>query len=405
MKIGIVSNLYPPQARGGAELVAQRVVDALYKHGHEVFVLTTEPLSDLRSLFPLRRARHLGNIYRFFPLNFYHIKQDGRIPFLIRTLWHLIDLFHPLARFAIRRVIRLEEPDVFITHNLKGIGITIGKEIQKHGIPHIHTLHDVQLSVPSGLLIYGQESAWLNRGILRRLYEKGVMRSIGTPDVVISPSKFLADFYKKRDLFTHAKIVILPNPLPAVEEEVREKRMHIKTRFLYVGQLEKHKGIVLMLDALEQMGEDVELHIAGDGTLSEYVSLRANTDQRIRFHGFVSLSHLMRILQTSDAVLAPSLCYENSPTVIYEAFQIGVPVIASRIGGVPELIEDGVNGMLVRPGSKEELVAAMKQLAHDRDVWWGKTAEIHKGAQIYAIEKYVKRLEEVIGEITNKKSA
>ncbi|MBT5808718.1 glycosyltransferase family 4 protein [Candidatus Uhrbacteria bacterium] len=399
MKIGIVSNLFPPQARGGAELVAQRVADALYEQGHEVFVLSTERFRGLRSLYPFCRARHLGSVYRFFPLNFYHIKQDGRVPFPIRALWHLVDLFHPLTRRAIRYVIRLEEPDVIITHNLKGLGVTAGSEIQKQGIPHIHTLHDVQLSVPSGLLIFGQENAWLNTSFLRHWYEKGVRKSIGNPDVVISPSAFLADFYKARGLFDQSEVKVMPNPLPAVEEGVREERIHSKTRFLYVGQLEKHKGIMLMLDALEEMGDDVELHIAGDGALGEYVSLRANTDRRIRYHGFVSLGHLMRILQTSDAVLAPSLCYENSPTVIYEAFQIGVPVIASRIGGVPELIEDGVNGMLVKPGSKSELVGAMKTLHNDRDVWWGKTEQIHKGAQQYAIKKYVKRLEEVMNDI------
>src|SRR3989338_4620052 len=59
MKIGIVSNLYPPEARGGAELVAQRVADALYQRGHEVFVLTTQPFDGIRSLFPRIRERTL----------------------------------------------------------------------------------------------------------------------------------------------------------------------------------------------------------------------------------------------------------------------------------------------------------------------------------------------------------
>ena len=76
MKIGIVSNLYPPDARGGAELVAQRIADALYERGHEVFVLTTQPLEGLRSLFPRIRERTLEAVYRFFPLNVYYLRQD-----------------------------------------------------------------------------------------------------------------------------------------------------------------------------------------------------------------------------------------------------------------------------------------------------------------------------------------
>jgi len=399
MKICIISNLYPPQARGGAELVAQRVADALYEKGHDVFVLTTQPFDGLRSLVPRIHTHYLGSVYRFFPLNFYHIKNDGLIPFPIRLLWHVVDLFNPFSRAAVRTLIRREEPDVVITHNLKGLGVSVGKEIQRLGVSHIHVIHDVQLSVPSGLLIYGQEDSWLNRSFLRRLYERGVRRSIGTPDLVLSPSKFLASFYQDRALFTDTRVEVLQNPLPPVEDEPRGERIAPRTRFLYVGQLETHKGIMLMLDALEAFDDDVELHIAGDGALSDYVSERAERDGRIKFHGFVSLEHLVSILQASDAVLVPSLCYENSPTVIYEAFQVGVPVIASRVGGIPELIGEGETGLLVEPNSQEALAEAMKRIHTERDVWWGKTETIRIQAQKYALQKYVKRLEALMSEL------
>ena len=125
----------------------------------------------------------------------------------------------------------------------------------------------------------------------------------------------------------------------------------------------------------------MELHFAGEGSLAECVSDRAQRDIRVTYHGFVSLNNLVKLLEHIDAVVLPSICYENSPTVIYEAFLIGVPVIASRIGGIPELVEDGVSGLLVAPGNTEELVAAMHRIHNERDVWWKRKTAIRENAQ------------------------
>lgn len=399
MKIGIVSNLYPPDARGGAELVASRIADTLYERGHDVFVLTTQPFEGLRSLFPRIRERTLEAIYRFFPINLYYLRQDRHIPFPIRALWHVIDLFNPASRAAIRSIIRDEDPDVIITHNLKGIGVSIAREIQRQGVAHIHTLHDVQLSVPSGLLMAGQEKSWLNRSFLRRLYERGVRREMGKPNLVLSPSKFLADFYRERGLFTDTRVEILENPMPSDQPRRRGLRTARKTQFLYVGQLEEHKGIRELLRAVEFLGEDAELHIAGEGSLAEFVAQHAELDSRVSFHGFVSLDHLLKLLDRTDAVIVPSVCYENSPTVIYEAYLVGVPVIASRIGGIPELVKEGETGLLVTPGDEQDLARAMRAVHESRDAWWAKSSAIRVQAQKYSIKHYVDQLEKYIQEI------
>lgn len=399
MKIGIVSNLYPPDARGGAELVASRVADDLYGRGHEVFVLTTQPYMGVRSLFARIHERTLEAVYRFFPINFYSLRQDCHVPFPIRALWHVIDLFNPASRRTIRNIIRDEDPDVVITHNLKGIGVSIGREIQRQGVPHIHTLHDVQLSIPSGLLIVGEEHSWLNRSFLRRLYERGVRREMGRPDLVLCPSKFLADFYRERGLFTDTRVEILENPMPSDQPRSRGLRMAHKTQFLYVGQLEEHKGIRELLRAVESLGQDAELHIAGEGSLSEFVASRADLDARVNFHGFVSLNHLIKLLCNTDAVVVPSICYENSPTVIYEAYLVGVPVIASRIGGIPELVVDGETGLLVTPGDEQDLVDAMRAVHASRDAWWQKSDAIRTVAAQYSLKRYVDQLEKYMQEI------
>lgn len=399
MKIGIISNLYPPDARGGAELVAQRIACALYERGHEIFVLTTQPYNGLRSLFPRVRERSVEAVYRFYPMNFYYLRQDRSVPFPIRATWHLIDIVNPFSRAAVRQVIKDEEPDVIISHNLKGIGLSIGSEIQKLGIAHIHTLHDVQLSVPSGLLMAGAENGWLNKSFLRKWYERVVEREIGRPDLVISPSQFLADFYRERGMFTGSRVEVLPNPLPPRDNIAPRERVPGSTRFLFVGQLEESKGIKILFEAFDELGEGFELHVAGEGALSDFVAARAARDSRVRYHGFVSFDHVLDLLKISDAAVVPSTCYENSPTVIYESFLVGVPVIASRIGGIPELVQDGETGLLVSSGDRAQLVGAMRRIHNERKEWHAKADAIRAQAQKYSIDNYVKQLEKLILEI------
>ncbi len=99
----------------------------------------------------------------------------------------------------------------------------------------------------------------------------------------------------------------------------------------------------------------------------------------------------------SDAVILPSLCYENSPTVLYESFQSGVPVIASCIGGIPERVIDGENGLLFEPGSVDALVFALKRFVHERTQFAARRRDIQRSSEQYALCAYVDQLEGLFG--------
>lgn len=395
MKIGVFSNFYPPMERGGAELIAQRVADELSRRGHEVFVLSTMPFSGVSSLRIRETEHHVARIYRFFPFNLYHLSHASSYPFPARLLWHALDTVGPFPHARIDRLLEKEEPDVVLTHNLKGLGVRAARCVQDAGIRHIHTLHDVQLSVPSGLMIYGKEGGFLNQGWPRRLYERATIRALGSPDVVISPSKFLSDFYAKRGFFSKTTMRILPNPAPKSLSVIAPSSQFPSgpTRFLFVGQLEVHKGIRLLLEAMAKLDRPYELHVIGDGSLAREIAKQATIDSRLFFHGFISLEHIKKLMTKSDAVIVPSLCYENSPTVIYESFQMGLPVIASRIGGISELVTDGKNGLLVEPGSLEALRLTLERFILERELFWSRREEIKKNAEQYSLQRYVDELE------------
>ncbi len=396
MKIAIVSNYYPPNAKGGAEIVASRIADELSARGHEIFVLTR-------------------NTYPHFPFN---ISNSERLPFFLKLFWHVFDLFNPFSNRIIDRVILEEKPDVFLTHNLKGIGVNLSRAIQRRGIFQIHTLHDLQLTVPSGLLIRGEEHSFLNRSFLRRWYERAAMFAIGKPNVIISPSRYLINAYRERGMFRDADVRMMPNPAPSRipppsqgggEGVVVQSADHSSEpfRFLFAGQLESHKGILFLMDAIETINSQagsgdptrsrmVELHIAGNGSLRQIIETRCANDPRIIYHGFLSTDALAQQIAESDAVIVPSLCYENSPTIIYDSFAVGVPVIASNIGGIPELIIEGENGFLFEPGNADSFIESLRcfeQALFDRNT-------IRIAAEKYALETYVDTLEKLFQEKT-----
>jgi glycosyltransferase involved in cell wall biosynthesis len=207
-----------------------------------------------------------------------------------------------------------------------------------------------------------------------------VRRAIGNPNVVISPSHFLIDAYRARGFFPNSRVCLLPNPAPNMEIPKRGDRGEGPIKLLFAGQLETHKGILFLLDALAGLDIPYELHIAGDGA----------------FHGFVAFDKLLHLISVSDAVVVPSLCYENSPTIIYESFAAGVPVLASNMGGIPELIQEGENGFLFEPGTKDSFLRAFEKIAQDLHLWWDASDAIRVGAKKYHLNCYVDELEKII---------
>lgn len=288
-----------------------------------------------------------------------------------------------------------------MTHNLMGIGFLIPRAIRKLGIKHIHTLHDVQLAVPSGLIIKGQENNWQQKIFLRKWYEKICRRLFGSPDVVISPSKWLLDFYTEKGFFKNSKKIVLPNPIglrqaQAINYSLSEHSESKGLQLLYLGQIEEHKGILFLVDVLKKCDFDFKLHIAGDGTKIEEMKKLIGEDGRFVIHGKLSGNEVAKIFDGIDLTVVPSLCYENSPTVIYESLAAGVPVAAAKIGGAAELVHDGENGFTFLAGSAEDLLRVLKRAAANRDELQKMRPAAVKSVEAFKIENYINHLLEAI---------
>lgn len=361
MKFLIISNLYEPLARGGAEAVVKTTAEGLVTRGHEVVVLTAGPRSV--GLQPQAEQRFGVRVLRFFPWNIYFVHDDWKFPKVIRALARLIDLFNWSSARMVGKVIDHEQPDVVITHNLVGFGLLTPWMIRRKNKKHFHVLHDVQLIYPSGLLMWGAEKS-ADKNLLRKTYERLTKRLMGSPYAVIAPSRWLLDLHVTRGFFSQSKKEALPNPVDGLANSVVTKVLHQPLRLLYAGQLETHKGINwLMEQMILNKDEDCILEIAGSGSLEDKIkSMALAHPNQIIFYGKLGHEALMEKMNEADVLVVPSFCYENSPRIISEAQSLKLPIVASRIGGISELVQEGKNGFLFTPGHWAEFKMAVVKL-------------------------------------------
>lgn len=390
MKICLINNLYKPYQRGGAESVVELIVQGLQNKGHDVFIITTRPLfKEVKNQKSKIRCYYIPALY--YNLNL--------LPKILRLFWHIIDMFDLGSYLKIKSILKKEKPDVVMTHNLKGITYLIPWIIKKLSIKHIHTLHDIQLLHPSGLMLYRNER--ILNSVFAKIYYKICSWLFNSPGVIISPSKWLLEIHKAKSFFKNSKLLVIPNPAHIAEKKhAIELINNEKFKFLSVGQIEEHKGILFLIKAFKMLYKDLkrdncELIIVGDGSKIKDAKNLAKSDKDIKFLGRISNNEVLQIMQSVNCLVIPSLCYENSPTVIYEALNIGLPVIASRIGGIPELIHSTA-GILFKPGNGGDLMYQMKWVMENKDELQKIGARGRVKVKEFSLNNYINSIEELI---------
>ncbi|MFC1613018.1 glycosyltransferase [Patescibacteria group bacterium] len=402
MRICVITSLYKPYSKGGAERIVETIVDGLLEAGNEVAVITTKPFGRKERISPpIRRAGLYPSLQKgelsvisFYPLNLFWFGNIDKNPMWLRLPWHIIDVFNIYSYFKIKKILKFENPDIVMTHNIKGIGYTAPMAIRSSGIRHIHTVHDVQLVEPSGLLYqenkcdanirmhtnYTNKVQIILRYIPAKIYELINKKLFGSPDIVISPSEWLINFYIKKGFFKNSKKIVIKNP---IQVQIKNNPLFKKCenapplykggqggvknslKLLYVGQIEKHKGILFLIDVIKKLC-NVSLDIVGTGSQLDKIKDVAEGYNNIKIHGFIKNNSLNTFFIQTDFLIVPSICYENAPTVIYESFSNGIPVIASKIGGIPELVKNGYNGYIYEAGNEQSLLDTLQKCADEK---------------------------------------
>jgi glycosyltransferase involved in cell wall biosynthesis len=332
MKVCIIHSLWGRFARGGAEHVISLLITELQHQGNEVVVITTSPLENQIEL-----ERSGLKVY-YLKSVFYNLNQ---LAYWQRFFWHILNAFNLRKYFEIKKIIEHEKPSMVWTHNILGFGFLILKLFKKRSYRHLHTLHDIQLLHPSGLLIWKRES--IITSFVAQVYQHIIKSYFSNETIIISPSKWLLELHTIHGFFPNNSLIILPNPALLDTENGNPPEIPRSSEvvtFLFVGQIESHKGIEVLLEAFSLLTNiHLRLLVVGDGLMLSYLQ-KNNSDQRITFLGHKSLDEVKKIMKAADCLVVPSLCYENYPTVILEARGVLLPVIGSNFGGIKEMIKN-----------------------------------------------------------------
>jgi glycosyltransferase involved in cell wall biosynthesis len=300
----------------------------------------------------------------------------------VRAAW--AGAYDRRARREFAALLDSDPPDLVHAHNLYPLfSPSVLEACRERGVPTVYTSHNFGLTCPAlnhlraggvcekcldgsvwscvrhnccnGLAksaAYAYRSAVARR---RRLFVDNV-----TLFVVLS--RFAAEWFA-RGGFDAERIVVLPNMMelpPVACEPDRGETV------LFCGRLVEAKGLWTLVEAARAL-PDVPFEVAGTGPIEG--ELRAAAPPNVRCLGWLDSKALDEAYSRARSVLVPSLSFENCPLVILEAQARGLPVIASRFGALPELVEDGVHGFLVEPGDRSdggaELARAIRRLVDE----------------------------------------
>lgn len=365
MKILMVNKfLYP---NGGSETYIFELGKELERQGHQVEYFGME-----------HENRIVGNHAGSYTAN-----MDFHTGKLQKLLYPFKIIYSSEARKKIRTVLEDFKPDIVHLNNFNyQLTPSIIYEIKAHKIPIVFTAHDLQLVCPNHLMIYGRTGELCERCVTRGssscfhgrcIHGSRIKSLLGTVenwlykklkpykriDAVICPSHFVENKLKMNPQLA-GRTVVLRNFISKVEkpDSVIEKKEYA----VYFGRYSKEKGVASLAAACKELPE-IQFIFAGKGELAEVVDSVKN----IHNNGFLAGEELYRLIAEARFSIAASECPENCPFSVMESLKLGTPVIGAKIGGIPELIQDGETGLLVESGNKEELKAAIRRLWMDRE--------------------------------------
>lgn len=321
--------------RGGEDSVVDDEIDLLRAHGHD-------------TLLYVRDNRD--------------ISKQSKLVSLGQTLWS-----RRSAR-DIDRIIGSFRPDIIHVHNtFPLISPSIYWAAYRNGVRVIQTLHNFRLFCVQAMFLRDGNLCedclghlpW--RGVAHRCYRDSYTQSAAATGM-LTLHRALGSYENKvscyialngfcRDLFVKgglpaAKIRIKPNFVDIKDAG----RLTASGKALFVGRLSLEKGLDVLSEAVSDYQSPV-VDVLGTGPELE----RLGSNPALALHGVVSTEQVYRAMRSASFLVLPSICYENFPRTLVEAFACSLPVIASRLGALAELVEDSKTGLLFEPGSAGDL--------------------------------------------------
>jgi glycosyltransferase involved in cell wall biosynthesis len=378
MRILLVSHGFPPQGVAGVERVAHQSATSLKARGHEVTVLTRRTSVAPPTLALEREVVDGVDVVRV---------AGGGSTFAIYPGYE-----DELEGVFTRMLVEVEPDVVVIAHLMHGSPgyVAIAHRL---GIPVVLELHDFFAACPlahlqrtSGERCAGPEGGRAcaehcfdhqddarARWALRALEFRQAVRYA---DAVLAPSRFVADYFGALRGSDAAPIRVLGNGvgLPGVggPRATAPERDDDVLELASVGVVIEHKGPHIVVDALRRAQVGPVRYTLFGQVVDDYARALRQVAADVpgldlRLYGAFRPGELSALLEPVDLAIVPSIVWETYSIAAREAFACGVPVVAARLGALPEAVRDGDNGRLFQAGDASDLAAILQELAADRD--------------------------------------
>jgi glycosyltransferase involved in cell wall biosynthesis len=356
---------------GGVEFAAMNLARALAARGHEVHFLGAQTAKV--QLRPKASGAALGEDfgevrthYRDFP-RIYPL--GGHAGALRKLIWHLQDLGNPANERLFAEVLAEVQPDILLLHNITAVGLNIWRPIARMRIPCIQVIHDLNPICMNMSQFRGGKAC--DGVCLPCAFQKKVRFSMidGADNFVfVAPSRATLETIQQYVDLTRWRCAVIPNANTFL---VRPRTIDTQSRpeLLYVGRIDPAKGVEMMLQAASQAAaqQDFVLHVLGAGSLEQSLRARYAGADWVVFHGSVPQERVAAFMAHARVLLVPSLWFETVPGVAVHALYAGLPVLGSRMGGIPEHVFDGETGRLLPPGDTAAWAQAICDVLRDAD--------------------------------------
>lgn len=354
MKIVILNAFYFPDEIGGAERSVRILAEGLVSFGHEVSVLCLgqERVSD----------EHNGVRVERLPIrNFYLPSGKGESRSgLSKMVWHMRDLHNIAAKSDVQSILNKLRPDIMHTNNLSGFSTAVWGCGRRAGIPVLHTPRDFYLLCPKGTMMSCQRACsepcktCLPFASTRRIAAENV-------DSVVGISQFILNRHIENGFFNGVASRVIYNPFVPMSN-LPPKGTNEYPVVGYLGRLDPAKGIELLLQSIGLIKlkfPRIRLLVGGVGTEDYEVKLRrAAEGLPVEFLGHIDQQNFFNRI---DLLAVPSIWNEPLGRVVLEAYASGVPVVATAVGGLPE-ITCAASGELVSDVSPIGFAEALQRM-------------------------------------------
>lgn len=352
MKILLVHNSY--QLPGGEDVVYQRERDLLTAHGHEV----------------VEYWRSNAEIE-----NYSAWERLGLAP---RTIWSA------KSRREFSGLLRSSKPDVVHVHNtFMVISPSIYSACREQHVPVVQTLHNYRLLCPAATFFRDGKpchdcASHLGHSVVHACYRGSRTatatvalmtawhRRVGTYSMLVDRYIALTEFSRSNFLaggFDPAKITVKPNFVDDPGE-----RPNDGSYALFVGRISHEKGVRTLLEAWRRLPQPIPLRLAGSGPMAaELSAAAAELGPQVQYLGQMPQDQLMELMKGARFLIFPSELYENFPLTLAESFACGVPVIASDLGAMQEIVKHESTGLLFRAGDPTDLASKVSHAWSNRE--------------------------------------